>query len=192
MFHNGQRTPEQFAQQAAALGYEWAALEYDYMPYDPETWYPDFHYHCLLHNIIPGVWFTTGGEIYKTPADAQFAIAEVEGPGDLEGVTNVINGVGGGPLPPCPLAIVTNFSALSRENSKPLIDAGFTCLTESYMNEVPTMTPDTMNLIARNLGWPTSQPVAGVYPVAGKPTPDYTPWADWPMADYLAEYVLTS
>lgn len=189
MFHNGQLTPEQFATQAAAYGYEWAALEYDYAPYEPEVWYPEFHYHCLLHNVIPGVWFTTGGEIYRTPPDAAFAIAEVEGPGDLEGVTNVINGVGGGPLPACSKAIITNFSTLTRQNSRPLIDAGFTCLTECYMNEIPTMTPDNMNLIARNLGWPTSQPVAGVYPVAGQPTPDYTPWKDWPMADYAAEYV---
>ncbi len=159
MFANGQLTPEQFAVKAKAKGYEWAALEYDDMAYDPLTWYPEFHYHCLLHNILPGVWFTEGGEIYKTPGDAAFTIAEIEGPGDLEGVTNVINGAGGGPLPTCPKAIVTNFSGLSRQNSKVLIDAQFSCLTESYMNASPGMTPDNMDLIARNLGWPTSQPV---------------------------------
>src|SRR5574342_272808 len=157
MFKNGQLTPEQFASKAAAKGYEWAALEYDDMSFDPYIWYPEFHYHCLLHNIIPGVWFTQGGEIYKTPSDAYFTIAEVEGPGDLQGLTNVINGQGGGPLPTCSKAIITNFSTLSRQNAKPLIDAGFTCLTESYMNEAMSQTPDNMDLIARNLGWPTSQ-----------------------------------
>ncbi len=189
MFHNGQLTPEQFAQQAQARGFKWAALEYDYQPYDPQTWYPEFHYHCLLHDIIPGVWFTEGGEIYKTPSDAAFAIAEVEGPGDLEGVTNVINGTGGGPLPACSKAIITNFSTLTRQNSKPLIDAEFSCLTEAYMNEHSNSTPDTLDLIARNLGWPTSQPVFGVYPVNGQPPPSYAQWADWPGAMYLGEYI---
>jgi hypothetical protein len=190
MFSNGQLTPEQFAQQAEAKGYAWVALEYDDMNFDPERWYPEFHYHCLLRNVIPGVWFTEGGNIYKTPADAHFTIAEVEGPGDLEGVTNVINGQGGGPLPTCSKAIVTNFSTLSRANSKPLIDAGFTCLTESYLNESSGMTPDNMNLIARNLGWPTSQPVFGVYPTPSHPNPVplYTQWLDWPGAEYLLEY----
>lgn len=190
MFSNGQMTPPEFAQKAEAHGYEWAALEYDDPNFAPETWYPQFHYHCGLRNILPGVWFTEGGNIYKTPSDAAFAIAEIEGPGDLEGVTNVINGVGGGPLPTCPLAIVTNFSTMNRANARPLIDAGFTCLTESYMNEAAAMTPDNMNLVARNLGWPTSQPVAGVYPVGGNPPPSYAEWKDWPMADYLGEYVL--
>jgi hypothetical protein len=193
MFSSGQLTPEQFAQKAAAKGYKWAALEYDDPAFDPLTWYPEFHYHCLLHDILPGVWFTNGGEIYKTPSDAAFAIAEVEGPGDLEGVTNVINGVGGGPLPTCSLAIVTNFSTLTRENSRPLIDAGMTCLTECYMNEHLNSTPDSMNFIARNLGWPTSQPVAGMYPTASQPNPAplYDQWRDWPMADYLMENTLS-
>jgi len=190
MFSVGQFSPSEFAARAEAQGYEWAALEYDDPNFDPENWYPQFHYHCQLNNILPGVWFTGGGDIHKTPSDAAFSIAEIEGPGDLEGVTNVINGVGGGPLPTCPLAIVTNFSTMNRTNAKPLIDAGFTCLTEAYMNEDLRMTPDAMNFTARNLGWATSQPVFGVYPVGGVPAPSYAEWQDWPGVDYLGEYVL--
>jgi hypothetical protein len=155
-------------------------------------WYPQFHYWMLQYGVKPGVWFTVGGNIYKTPSDAHFAIAEVEGPGDLEGVTNVIRGVGGGPLPSCPLAIVTNFSTMTRENSRPLIDAGFACLTEAYMNENLSQNPDNMHANARWLGWPTSQPVFGVYPTPSQPNPVplYDQWQSWPGADYLGEYVL--
>lgn len=193
MFENGtgsqQLSPIEFARRASAHGYEWAALEYDDPTFQPEVWYPQFHDACVSHGIIPGVWFTTGGELYKTPADAQFAIAEIEGPGDYEGIVNVITGQGGGPLPLCSLATITNFSTLTRESSKVLIDAGFTCMPEAYMGNNPNQNPDAMDRTARYLGWPTSQPVAGVYPVNGA-TPDYSQWSDWPLADYLLENVL--
>lgn len=141
-------------------------------------------------NMLAGSWFTEGGNIYKTPTSADLSIAEMEGPGDYEGIRNVIQGVGGGPLPTCPLAVVTNFSTIDRPKAKVLIDAGFSCLPEAYTNEIPHVTPDTVDWIARNLGWPTSQPVAGVYPVGGNPPPSYAQWADWPLADYLGEYVI--
>ncbi len=194
MFENGsgsqQLSPTEFAKRAKAKGYEWAALEYDDETFAPQTWYPPFRDACQAQGILPGVWFTTGGEIYRTPGDAEFAIAEVEGPGDLQGVTNVIQGTGAGPLPKCSLAICTNFSTLTIENCKPLIQAGFACLTEAYMNEVPAATPDSLDQHARGLGWPTSQPVFGVYPVGGQPAPSYAKWQDWPGVDYLGEYVL--
>lgn len=93
-------------------------------------------------------------------------------------------------MPSCPTAIVTNFSTITRERARPLIDAGLVCLPEAYMNETPHATPDAMNYTAKNLGWPDSQPVAGVYPVGGNPAPSYAAWADWPLADYLLEYVI--
>lgn len=140
---------------------------------------------------MAGSWVTQGGNIFMAPASSDLAIAEVEGPGDFEGFVNVMNGVGAGPLPQCPLGIVTNFSTLTRDNCRPLIQAGVACLPEAYANENPTQTPSNMDFVARNLGWPTSQPVAGVYP---NPTTgdeyDYSQWADWPLADYLLENVL--
>lgn len=189
MFSNGQETPDSFAAKAKARGYEWAALELDDPNFDPNVWWPVFAPACRQEGILPLAWFTEGGEVYKTPFDAAGAIAEVEGPGDLEGVTNVINGVGGGPLPKCPLAVCTNFSTLTRENVRPLIDAGFACLTEAYMNESLNLTPDRCDQKARELGWPTSQPVFGVYPVGGNPVPSYDQWQGWPGVDYLGEYV---
>lgn len=191
-FSNGQWTTDEFAAKAKAKGYEWAALELDDENYSPMTYWTSFVQSCRLHGILPLAWFTEGGSIYKTPGDAAGAIAEVEGPGDLQGVTMVIQGQGGGPLPKCPLAICTNFSTLTVDNVKPLLGANFTCLTESYINESAGMTPDNMNRIARGLGWPTSQPVFGVYPTPGQPNPVplYAQWETWPGVDYLGEYVL--
>jgi hypothetical protein len=189
---SGHHTPADLMARCQAKGYEWVALELD----DPHSHDANMAAwdSCMEQAHIRGMkfgpWFTEGGEIYKTPGGSDFAIAEVEGPGDLQGVTNVINGQGGGPLPSCSLAICTNFSTLNRDNCKPVIDAGFACLTESYINESAGMTPDNMDRVARYLGWPTSQPVFGVYPVGGNPPPSYAQWQDWPGVDYLGEYVV--
>lgn len=59
--------------------------------------------------------------------------------------------------------------------------------TECYLGDNPNTTPDRLNWTAQHLGWPTSQPVFGVY---NAPQSTYAPWASWPGADYLAEYVL--
>lgn len=59
--------------------------------------------------------------------------------------------------------------------------------TECYLGDNPNATPDRLNWTAQHLGWPTSQPVFGVY---NAPPSTYAPWASWPGADYLAEYVL--
>jgi hypothetical protein len=186
-FQTGQWTPASFAAKAAAKGYEWAALEYD--DYGNDVRWPSFKAECEAHNIIPGIWVTEGYNIIKTPSDCQFAIAECEGPGDYQGITNAISW---GQLPSCSLAVVTNFNTplTTEAAAKPLIEANFTCLTEAYMNENPQADPDSLNQQAQSLGWPTSQPVFGVYSVNGVPAPSYTQWQDWPGVDYLGEYVI--
>lgn len=183
---------QQAAFQARLRGYEWVALELD----DPETGeynrsiYDDYLTAFRAEGLLAGGWTTEGGSIYLVPSNSDLAIAEVEGPGDYEGLVMVLDGVGAGPMPTCPLAIVTNFSTIDKAEAKILIDAGFSCLPEAYMNENPNITPDSVDRIARNLGWPTSQPVAGVYPTKLGPAPSYAQWADWPLADYLLEYVI--
>lgn len=190
MFANGQFTERQFAQRASAEGYEWAALELD--DYGNDQRWPEFKWECESHGILPGVWLTEGGNLYRAPSDAPFAIAECEGPGDYQGIVDVIEGRGAGPLPDCSLAICTNFNTplTTPAAAAPLIAAGFACLTEAYLNENPNATPDSLDRMARDLGWPTSQPVFGVYPVGGQPAPTYQQWHDWPGVDYLGEYVL--
>lgn len=149
--------------------------------------YQEYVLKFRLEGLLAGCWFTQGGNLHMTPADSDLAIAELEGPGDYDGIKYVIEQ---GWLPKVPLAVVTNFSTIDRDRAKLLISNNFACLPEAYMNENPNADPDGLDRIARNLGWPTSQPVAGVYPVGGQPPPSYAEWADWPLADYLGEYII--
>lgn len=137
------------------------------------------------------MWTTEGRNIQWAPSDARFLIAECEGPGDYEGILEAIPHL----QPSVPRAIITNFNVpLTDANgvpqpsaAAPLIEAGFACLTECYLGDNPNATPDRLHFRATSLGWSTSQPVAGVY---NAPPSVYEQWADWPMADYLGEYVL--
>lgn len=147
-----------------------------------------------MHSVgsLAGPWFTEGAQIANTPADADFAIAELEGQGDYDGIINAIDA---GSLPSCRKAVVTNFNTPLTDSqgvpqpqfAAPLIAAGFECLTEAYVNENSNATPDNMDLMAKNLGWPRSQPVFGIY--SGPPTL-YDPWKSWPgYSLYSAEYL---
>lgn len=113
----------------------------------------------------------------------------MEGPGDYDGIIASIPS-----LPNIPRAIVTNFGsplsdstgAYHPEAAKPLINAGFTCLTESYIGDNPNATPDRQKFTAQQLGWLTSQPVFGVY--GNETIADYKQWFGWPgWSVYLAE-----
>lgn len=190
MFENGQMTTHQFAQRASTAGYVWAALELD--DYNNAARWGDFAIECRAKGIKPGIWVTEGAAINQTPTDADFAIAECEGPGDYDGIIAAIDT---NTLPKCSLAIVTNFNipltnaqgVPQSDMAKPLIDANFTCLTECYLGDNPEATPDALDATARRLGWAGSQPVFGVY---NKPPSAYAQWALWPGADYLGENVL--
>lgn len=187
------------AKRTAAAGYEWVVLILDddgssddaretgeYNRQNYQAW-QDANRN---EGTLAGGWVTQGGNFYMIPSDSDLAIAECEGPGDYQGIVNVINNMGAGPLPTCPLGMVTNFSTLTRDLVKPLLAANITCLPEAYVNELAHLTPDNMDRVARNLGWPTSQPVAGKYPAHGDPAPPYPQSTTWPLADYLLEHVI--
>ena len=193
-FHNGQFSFTQAAGKCKAAGYEWAVLELDDETtgaYNRAHW-PDFKAAFQGLDMKAGTWVTEGGNMGMTPPDADLAIAECEGPGDY---TGILTAEAAGSVPKVPKAICTNFNvplttpagAPDRAAAKPLIDAGYFCLTEAYMGDNPAATPDNLNLMAQKLGWPRSQPVFGVY---NAPPSTYAPWAAWPGADYLGEYVL--
>lgn len=192
MFENGQFTPQTFAQAASEAGYSWAALELD--DYANALRWDVFKSSCDERGLKPGVWFTQGDNIVDTPPDAAFAIAELEGPGDYDGVMNAILG---DRLPDCRLAVATNFN-LPLVNAQgvpqpaaaaPLIEAGFECLTECYMSDNPSATPDNLDFTGRTLGWSSTQPIFGTY--GGSTVDDYAEWHDWPgWSAYLGEYVL--
>jgi hypothetical protein len=62
--------------------------------------------------------------------------------------------------------VVTNFApfvhtdgSLAPEKSKPLVDAGYACVTECFVTESPNSTPANTDFVARQLGWERSQPM---------------------------------
>jgi hypothetical protein len=178
------------------MGYKWAALELDDYG-NSQIWGP-FRLSCQAAGIMAGIWVTEGAHINTTPADAQFAIAECEGPGDYDGIMAAISA---GQLPSCPKAIVTNFNhplysdgtpagdGAAIAAAAPLINAGFACLTEAYMGDNPNADPNGLDSYGRFLKWPATSPVFGVY---NEPMTTYDPYKNtfpgWSV--YLAEYVL--
>lgn len=190
MFETAQMTPPEFARKAREAGYAWAALELD--DYANALRWDVFKSACHVEGLKAGAWFTEGGNIVDTPPDAEFAISELEGPGDYAGILDAIRGER---LPDCPLAVATNFNIpLTDPNgvpqpgaAAPLIEAGFACLTECYLGDNPNATPDELDFMGRRLGWASTQPIFGVY---NAPPERYAEWQDWPGVDYLGEYVL--
>jgi hypothetical protein len=172
-------------------GYEWVAVEFDDANTQDvnRTAFPDILAQARAVGKQAGPWFTDGGNVYLTPGDADFTIAEQEGPGDYQGIVYCESN---GLIPPVSKGVCTNFSTIGYAEASFFVQHEWTCLPEAYMNEVPAATPSGVNNIARSLGWPTSQPVAGVYPTPIAPNPRalYAPWSDWPLIDYLGEYVL--
>lgn len=190
-YSSGRHSLAEAACRAKAKGYQWAALELDDAEtgaYNKAIW-GEFCSEFRAQGILAGCWFTEGGSIYQTPSDADLMIAELEGPGDYTGIHYCETTQGMEPPIGVPKAVCTNFSTIGPTEARFLVDAGYTCLTEAYIGECSNCTPDNLDRTARSLGWPTSQPVFGVYPVNGT-TPDYSQWADWPGVDYLGEYVL--
>lgn len=71
--------------------------------------------------------------------------------------------------------VATNFApfvhqdgSLWPELSKPLVDAGYACVTECFISESPNSTPANMNFTASQLGWSRTQPM-----IEGKNIPAY-------------------
>lgn len=155
----------------------------------------EFAFACTQRGIQAGVWVTNGGNIQATPSDADFLIAELEGPADYDGILNAIE-IMPAWMHEIPKAVITNFAAplgditgYHPEKAKPLIDAGFECLTEAYLGNGDTLTPDRLDFTAKKLGWTYTIPTFGAY---NKPLSEYEPWFDWDYgyAVYLAENVL--
>lgn len=62
--------------------------------------------------------------------------------------------------------VVTNFAPfvhwdgqLWPDKAKPLIDAGYACVTECFISESPNATPARTAFTAHQLGWPRAQPM---------------------------------
>lgn len=165
--------------------------------------WPYFKYALLEEGLVPGVWFTNGGNIRLTPADAGFAIAEDEGVSDRQGIIDAIPYLD----PAMPKAVVSNMwvikkndgsgetdIAASLASTRPLVEAGFSGISEVYIRNdsgAPTgVTPDSLAYIARNhLGYKRVQPVFGIF--GGAKVPDYERWRiSGAWSDYVVENTL--
>ena len=137
---------------------------------------------------------TEAQNIISIPLNSHFRIAEVEGPDDYFALLACLPQVHRSQN----LAIVTNFAPFvtwdeekqqwvdDPAKAKPLIDAGFKCLTEAYLGDNPNATPDRLNFRGTRLGWKKTAPVFGVWNYS-----DYEQWENWPgCSDYLLEYVI--
>jgi hypothetical protein len=62
--------------------------------------------------------------------------------------------------------VVTNFApfvhadgTLWPEKARPLVQAGYACVTENFISESPNSTPANTDFVARQLGWARTQPM---------------------------------
>jgi hypothetical protein len=199
-FHSGSLTPAQFAVKAKAAGYRWVALEYN--DYGNDVRCPSVKQACEDEGLIFGIWMTRSFTAVEAASAVQasaanFFIAEAEIPATLPQSQDwpalIME------LAPykIPKAVVSNTAAFTDpagayhpEVAAPLIADGWAYLSECYLSEAPHATPENQNwTVTTKLGWPETQPVAGLY--GGKSMADYPTlgnyrgWSAW-----SAEYVL--
>jgi hypothetical protein len=174
-----------FMQRAKQRGYRCVSLEYD--AYGNDARWSVFKDAAHQQLLFAGTWVTNSQNIRACPADTDFIVGELEDEDDYQGLMAARDF-----RTDIPRAVITNFVPLvdangyKPEKAKPLIDAGFDCLTECYMGVSTNFSPDRMDFVARvMLGWPTSQPVFGTY---GKPLSEYAQWQKGGWGVYLAEY----
>lgn len=138
---------------------------------------------------------TKGGNIQAAPNDVDFLIAELEGPDDYNGIISAIEQMPAW-MHEIPKAVVTNFNAplsdisgYHPDKAAPLIEAGFSCITEAYLGDNPNATPERLDFAAKTLGWDYTIPAFGAW---NQPLTTYEPWMDWPhgYCVYTAENVL--
>lgn len=95
-----------------------------------------------------------------------------------------------------PRAVVTNFAPFTNPDgspnldaARPLVEAGWACLTECDLPANPNATPERLDFEARQRGWKYGQPVLYLY--GGVDLSYYGDLAQWPgWAAWSAEYVL--
>lgn len=144
---------------------------------------------CEAHELIFTIWATRGFDAAQArqwcvETGAEGFIAEAEIPAeDAPGVpkpeaqnwaelTFELSDLG------IPMAVATNFAPFTHhdgtpwpEKAKPLIAAGWHCLSECYLSESPNSTPENQDFFARHFGWTETQPILGLY--GGKTLADY-------------------
>lgn len=189
-----------FATKAALAGYRWVAFEWN--DYGNKGRGQEMRDACTNHDLIFTIWLTRAFDAASVrqaclDSQARGVICEGEIPGYVPEAVDwpaVISAVADLPIPK---AICTNFAPFvdeqgypTPEKARPLVEAGWACLTECYLAEAPNSTPENQDFYARShLGWAETQPVLGIY--GGKtfddyPTRDnYRNWSVWDAGEVL-------
>ena len=181
---NGRYTPTSAAQTAKAKGYKWLAMEWNQWGNSQRG--TAMKQACDATGLIFTIWFTRSGQpgndMDFTAAEARKAVVESGAAGFL-GEGEIPPELTGGVQNPqeqnwpdliheledldIAKGVVTNFAPFIHndgrpfpEKAKPLIDAGWACVTENFISETPNATPDRTDFYARtNLGWSETQPM---------------------------------
>jgi hypothetical protein len=141
---------------------------------------------CDAAGVVFTIWFTRSGQegndMDFTPAEARKAVVESGAAGFLGEAEVPPELTGGIPNPQeqnwpdliyeladllIPKGVVTNFAPFIHndgrpfpEKAKPLIDAGWACITENFITETPNAIPAHTDFYAKsNLEWPETQPM---------------------------------
>lgn len=162
---------------------------------------------CEAHGLIFTIWLTRP----FTPEYVRQVCIESETAGILLEAEIPAENSDGSPKPesvnwaevvfhtkdlPIYKGVATNFAPYTHHDgspypakAKPLVDAGWACLTECYLGESPGSTPEAMDFFATHLGWVETQPIIGIY--GGKTWSDYPTrnnyrnWSVWDAGSVL-------
>lgn len=160
--------------------------------YDNAPLWPEFRHECIVNGMKPVPWYTHSDQLWKCPIDADSVIGEIEGGGDREGFLTSVGMLSHSPH----LAIITDWNGF-RDSSGVIVDEwcapfrelNVTCISESYLPDGPTHSPDHDEFVAKEQAkfykW---QPAFGCYvgkPYSTKPGEmftfnDYAQWINDP------------
>lgn len=184
--------PYTIARMAADHGFGHITFQWDYVP--QRALLAQAREACHDYGLTFGVWesepqpFTGTVAVDETGADHY--IAQAETPRNWVAIVDSFRAA----YPALPAAVVTTFGGIGALDdgtydpsiAKPVIDAGFRCLTEAYVNVDAGSTPDRMRWTAiEKLGWPWAQQTIGVY--GGYPAERYI--VEHNLADHRGYWV---
>ena len=178
--------PHTVARMADEHGFGHVSVQWDYAPQRPLA----LRLRDELHSrgLTFGVWeaepMPGTGEQAVLESGADHYIAQAETPRPWWAIVESFRRA----YPDLPAAVVTTFGGIGavegngydKTVAKPVIDAGFGCLTEAYVNANPQATPDNLDWVAETqLGWPYSQSTIGV-------------WGGFPASVYITQHRLAA
>lgn len=219
-FRSGYLSAHEAVWRLKMKGYRWIALEYN--DFDNEVHAPAYRTACRDLGIVFTIWMRrpfTAHQARQAVIESGAAgfIAEGEIPGhrpEAQNWSELVHALQDLTIPNTrerlPCAVVTNFAPFVHrdgspwpEKAKPLVEAGWACLTECYdldgdpkmwiparhefaQHFTHTRNPD---VFSQGKGWYETQPVIGLY--------DGRTWSDFPQFDrfrngsvWSAEYVI--